>query len=46
MEIRRVFVDKLKMKNGMAIVVGPMHKYIATVLRKSEGDKINLIDGK
>jgi 16S rRNA (uracil1498-N3)-methyltransferase len=46
MEIRRVFVDKLKMKNGMAIVVGPMHKYIATILRKSEGDKINLIDGK
>lgn len=46
MEIRRVFVDKLKMKNGMAIVAGPMHKYIATVLRKTEGDKINLIDGK
>lgn len=34
------------MKNGMAIVTGPMHKYIATVLRKTEGDKINLIDGK
>ncbi len=46
MEIRRVFVDKLKMKNGMAVVTGPMHKYIATVLRKNEGDKINLIDGK
>ena len=46
MEIRRVFVDKLKMKNGMAVVAGPMHKYIATVLRKTEGDKINLIDGK
>jgi 16S rRNA (uracil1498-N3)-methyltransferase len=45
-EIRRVFVDRLKMKNGMAVVVGPMHKYIATVLRKTEGDKINLIDGK
>ncbi len=46
MEIRRVFVDKLKMKNGMALVAGPMHKYIATVLRKTEGDKIDLIDGK
>lgn len=46
MEIRRVFVDKLKMKNNMALVTGPVHKYIAAVLRKSEGDKINLIDGK
>jgi 16S rRNA (uracil1498-N3)-methyltransferase len=46
MEIRRVFVDKLKMKNGMAVVAGPMHKYIAAVLRKTEGDKVNLIDGK
>src|SRR5512145_1919932 len=46
MEIRRVFVDKLKMKNGMAVVAGPAYQYIATVLRKTEGDKINLIDGK
>jgi len=46
MEIRRVFIDKLKMKNGMAVVTGPVHKYISAVLRKSEGDKINLIDGK
>ncbi len=46
MEIRRVFVDKLKMKNNMAVVTGPVHKYITAVLRKSEGDKINLIDGK
>jgi 16S rRNA (uracil1498-N3)-methyltransferase len=46
MEIRRVFVDKLKMKNGMTLLTGPMHKYIAVVLRKAEGDRIDLIDGK
>jgi 16S rRNA (uracil1498-N3)-methyltransferase len=46
MEVRRVFVDKLKMKNGMALLTGPMHKYIAVVLRKAEGDRIDLIDGK
>jgi len=46
MEIRRVFVDKLKMKNGMALLAGPMHKYIVSVLRKASGDRIDLIDGK
>ncbi|HNS14619.1 MAG TPA: RsmE family RNA methyltransferase [Syntrophorhabdaceae bacterium] len=46
MEIRRVFVDKLKMKNGMAFLTGPMHKYIVSVLRKASGDRIDLIDGK
>jgi 16S rRNA (uracil1498-N3)-methyltransferase len=46
MEVRKVFVDKLKLKNGMALVTGPMHKYIATVLQKIEGDRIDLIDGK
>jgi 16S rRNA (uracil1498-N3)-methyltransferase len=46
MEIRRVFVDKLKIKNGMALLTGPMYKYIITVLRKTTGDRIDLIDGK
>ncbi len=46
MEIRRVFVDKLKMKNGMALLTGPMYRYIVTVLRKAAGDRIDLIDGK
>lgn len=46
MEIRRIFVDKLKMKNGLALVAGPMHKYIVSVLRKTSGERIDLIDGK
>ncbi len=46
MEIRRVFVDKLKIKNGMALLAGPMYKYIISVLRKAVGDRIDLIDGK
>lgn len=46
MEIRRVFVDKLKMKNGMVLLAGPLFKYIGTVLRKSAGERIDLIDGK
>lgn len=46
MEIRRVFVDKLKMKNGMVLIAGPGHKYIADVLRKGPGDRIDIIDGK
>jgi 16S rRNA (uracil1498-N3)-methyltransferase len=46
MEIRRVFVDKLKIKNGMVLLAGPMHKYIIGVLRKRPGDRIDLIDGK
>jgi 16S rRNA (uracil1498-N3)-methyltransferase len=46
MEIRRVFVDKLKMKNGLVLLAGPTHKYICSVLRKNAGDRIDLIDGK
>jgi 16S rRNA (uracil1498-N3)-methyltransferase len=46
MEIRRVFVDKLKIKNGMVLLTGPMHKYIIGVLRKHPGDRVDLIDGK
>lgn len=46
MEIRRVFIDKLKMKNGMVLLAGPMHKYIVGVLRKQPGDRIDVIDGK
>ncbi len=46
MEIRRVFVDKLKIKNGMVLLTGPMHRYIIGVLRKRPGDRIDLIDGK
>lgn len=46
MEIRRVFVDKLKMRNGLVLLAGPMHKYICSVLRKSVGDRVDLIDGK
>ncbi|HBA55730.1 RsmE family RNA methyltransferase [Syntrophorhabdus aromaticivorans] len=46
MEVRRVFVDKLKIKNGMALLAGPVHRYICTVLRKTSGDRIDLIDGK
>ncbi|MCX8022921.1 MAG: 16S rRNA (uracil(1498)-N(3))-methyltransferase [Syntrophorhabdaceae bacterium] len=46
MEIRRVFVDKLKIKNGMVLVAGPVQKYITNVLRKAVGERIDLIDGK
>lgn len=46
MEIRRIYVDKLKMKNGMVLVTGPNCKYIMGVLRKSPGDRIDLMDGK
>ncbi len=46
MEIRRVFVDRLRIKNGMALLAGANHKYIVTVLRKDTGDRIDLIDGK
>jgi 16S rRNA (uracil1498-N3)-methyltransferase len=46
MEIRRVFVDKLKMRNGLVLLAGPVHKYIYSVLRKTAGDRIDLIDGK
>ncbi|HBE44722.1 MAG TPA: hypothetical protein DDW17_04515 [Deltaproteobacteria bacterium] len=46
MEIRRVFVDKLKIKNGMVLLTGPMYKYIVTVLRKGTGDRVDILDGK
>ncbi|HOC47035.1 MAG: RsmE family RNA methyltransferase [Syntrophorhabdaceae bacterium] len=46
MEIRRVFVDKLKIKNGMVLLAGPAYKYIVGVLRKGPGDRVDIIDGK
>ncbi len=46
MEVRRVFIDTLNLNNDLAIVTGPMHKYIAIVLRKGKGSRIDLIDGK
>jgi 16S rRNA (uracil1498-N3)-methyltransferase len=46
MEIRRVFIDRLKMKNGSVLVNGPTCKYITGVLRKNTGDRIDVIDGK
>jgi 16S rRNA (uracil1498-N3)-methyltransferase len=46
MEVRRIFVDKLKMKNGMVLITGPSCKYILTVLRKAIGERIDVLDGK
>jgi 16S rRNA (uracil1498-N3)-methyltransferase len=46
MEVRRIFVDKIKMKNGMVLITGPNCKYISTVLRKAAGDRIDVLDGK
>ena len=46
MEVRRVFVDKLKMKNGMVLLTGPNCKYILGVLRKAVGERIDVMDGK
>jgi 16S rRNA (uracil1498-N3)-methyltransferase len=46
MEVRRIFVDKLKMKNGMVLITGPNCKYLLSVLRKSAGDRIDVIDDK
>lgn len=46
MEVRRVFVDKLKMKNGMVLLTGPNSKYILSVLRKTAGERIDVMDGK
>jgi 16S rRNA (uracil1498-N3)-methyltransferase len=46
MEVRRIFVDKLKMKNGLALLAGPPHKYVTQVLRKGAGDRVDLLDGK
>jgi 16S rRNA (uracil1498-N3)-methyltransferase len=45
-EVRRVFVDKLKMKNGMVLLTGPNCKYILGVLRKTTGERIDVMDGK
>jgi 16S rRNA (uracil1498-N3)-methyltransferase len=45
-EIRRVFVDKLDMQDGMVLVAGPARKYIVNVLRKDRGQRVDLIDGK
>jgi len=46
MEVRRIFVDKLKMKNGMVLIAGPSSNYVLSVLRKSTGDRIDVMDGK
>ncbi len=46
MEVRRIFVDKLKMKNGMVLITGPSSNYVLSVLRKSTGDRIDVMDGK
>ncbi|MCS7281324.1 MAG: 16S rRNA (uracil(1498)-N(3))-methyltransferase [Desulfobacterota bacterium] len=46
MEVRRIFVDKVKAKNGLIFVTGPMYRYVVNVLRKAPGDRIDLIDGK
>jgi len=46
MEVRRIFVDKLKMKNGMVLITGPSSNYVLSVLRKSMGDRIDVMDGK
>ena len=46
MEIRRVFVDKLELKNGMVLLAGPAYKYVAGVLRKGVKDCIDIVDGK
>jgi 16S rRNA (uracil1498-N3)-methyltransferase len=46
MEVRRVFIDKLKMKNGMVLVTGPNCKYILGVLRMAVGERIDVMDGK
>jgi len=46
METRRIFVDKLKMKNGLMVVTGPYHKYLVSVLRKTAGERVDIIDGK
>jgi 16S rRNA (uracil1498-N3)-methyltransferase len=46
MEVRRVFVDELKMEDGLALIQGHLHKYVVKVLRKGPGDRIDLLDGK
>ncbi|MCX7857405.1 MAG: 16S rRNA (uracil(1498)-N(3))-methyltransferase [Deltaproteobacteria bacterium] len=46
MEVRRIFVDKVKAKNGLVYVTGPAYKYVVNVLRKVPGERIDIIDGK
>jgi len=46
MEVRRIFVDRLKMKNGMVLIAGPSSKYLLGVLRKTVGERIDVMDGK
>lgn len=46
METRRIFVDRVKTKNGLFFVTGPTYRYVVNVLRKSPGDRIDIIDGK
>ncbi len=46
MEVRRIFIDQLKMKGGMVLVTGPNCKYILQVLRKTVNDRIDVMDGK
>ena len=46
MGVRRIYVDKLKMKNGMVLVAGPNCRYILQVLRKTVNDRIDVMDGK
>lgn len=46
MEVRRIFVDKIKAKNGLVFVAGPTYNYVVNVLRKTPGDRIDIIDGK
>jgi len=45
MEVRRIFVDKLKMKNSMVLITGPSCKYVLGVLRKTTGERIDVMDG-
>ncbi len=45
MEVRRIFVDKIKMKNGQVLITGPSCKYILSVLRKTAGERIDVMDG-
>ena len=46
MEVRRIFVDKLKMKNGMVLVTGPNASISSPSFEKATGDRIDVMDGK
>ena len=45
MEVRRVFVDRVETRDGMAVLAGPLFRYVVTVLRKAAGERIDLFDG-